>query len=54
MKNGKFLALIATGAAIIGILSSLIIVIKSPSAVDLVKMAAPVTQTSAVVTIADD
>jgi hypothetical protein len=59
MKNGKFIALMLTGAAVMVLLSSLVIVIKSPSATDLVKTAAPAAQTSAVVsletnTIADD
>ena len=48
-----------TGAAVMVLLSSLVIVIKSPSATNLVKTAAPAAQTSAVVsfetnTIADD
>ena len=59
MKNGKFIALMLTGAAVMVLLSSLVIVIKSPSATDLVKTTAPAAQTSAVVsfetnTIADD
>ena len=48
-----------TGAAVMVLLSSLVIVIKSPSATDHVKTAVPAAQTSAVVsletnTIADD
>ena len=59
MKNGKFIALMLTGAAVMVLLSSLVIVIKSPSATDLVKTTVPAAQTSAVVsfetnTIADD
>jgi len=59
MKNGKFIALMLTGAAVMVLLSSLVIVIKSPSATDHVKTAVPAAQTSAVVsletnTIADD